>query len=295
LNPPATLDDWRRFAAADWVRRLRGVHLDGANLSEPLRALRETHVPTALTDVYFHRASSPGIEFMVSDLLKSRLGETVRGLHFRTGHEGLEGLIDALTHDGLRFERLSLGNMGLTAELVRQWCERGGPLRLAELDLRDNRLGSEGMWVLPRGLAGSALRVLGLAGVDLTVDAMEALVGCEPLASLRRLDLSRNPLSPRATKLLSGAWPLAGVRALNLSRCRIGDKGVRHLTGAKFWPKLVELDLRENPITWRAVAHLLLAPVPADLTALLLDGSEIGVDSRAALRQKFGDAVIFEG
>ena len=66
-----------------------------------------------------------------------------------------------------------------------------------------------------------------------------------------------------------------------------------HLIRAKFWPNLVELDLRENPITTAGARHFLDAEVPPDLTALLIDGTHLGVDARAALRRKFGDAVLF--
>jgi hypothetical protein len=81
---------------------------------------------------------------------------------------------------------------------------------------------------------------------------------------------------------------------LNLSKCRLGNPGVRHLTQATFWPNLVELDLRGNKITDVGAKHLLGAEVPSDLTALLIDGTDLGVKNRAALRRKFGDAVIFE-
>ena len=99
-------------------------------------------------------------------------------------------------------------------------------------------------------------------------------------------------VAPRATKVLAGSHALAGVRSLNLARCRVGDKGVRHLTRAKFWPNLVELDLRANPVSAPGVRHLLDAPVPPDLTALLLDGHNLDGTSRADLRRHFGDRVI---
>ena len=77
--------------------------------------------------------------------------------------------------------------------------------------------------------------------------------------------------------------------ALDLSECRIGDKGVRHLTQAKWWPNLVEVNLRNNPVSRIGVKHLLDAPVPLDLAALVLDGDAFGGDGRAALAKKFGD------
>lgn len=296
LRAPATLDDWRRFAAAAWVAQIRHVHLESSP-TEPLRGLCESPHATGITDLHLNRADSPGIPFIVTDLLASPLGHSLRGLHFRMGYEALDDLIEALAPgEWSAFERISMRYMGLTPELVQRWSENGGLRNLTGLDLRGNRaLGGDGLRAFARGLEGTSLCQLLMADVALTAEGIESLGGWTSLSSLRHLDLSENPLRPRDTRVFSAIAPLSGLRALNLSKCRIGDKGVRHLTRAKFWPNLVELDLRENPITVQSVKHLLLAEVPRDLTALLLDGTELGVDSRTALRQKFGEAVLFHG
>ena len=64
------------------------------------------------------------------------------------------------------------------------------------------------------------------------------------------------------------------------------------MTQARWWHGLVEVNLRNNTISAAGVKHLLNAPVPADLTALVLDRGALGGDSRAALQRKFGDAVV---
>ena len=46
---------------------------------------------------------------------------------------------------------------------------------------------------------------------------------------------------------------------------------------------------REDPL----VRHLLDAPVPADLTALVLGGDQFGAGGRNELRRKYGDRVVF--
>jgi Leucine-rich repeat (LRR) protein len=61
-----------------------------------------------------------------------------------------------------------------------------------------------------------------------------------------------------------------------------------------FWPNLTELDLRGNRITDAGAKHLLAAPVPPDLTALLLGGNPISDDMRTKLRRHFGPAVLFD-
>jgi hypothetical protein len=83
------------------------------------------------------------------------------------------------------------------------------------------------------------------------------------------------------------------LRSLDLSRCRIGARELHHLTRAKFWPNLVELNLRWNPIPADGVRKLLDAPVPPDLTALLLDTPQVGSESRKALQSKYGERIVF--
>jgi hypothetical protein len=93
--------------------------------------------------------------------------------------------------------------------------------------------------------------------------------------------------------MLARSHALAGLRSLDLSKCRVGERELRHLTRAKFWPNLVELNLRGNPIPPAGVLHLLDAAVPPDLTALVLDGDLFWTESRNELRKKYGDRVVF--
>ena len=67
---------------------------------------------------------------------------------------------------------------------------------------------------------------------------------------------------------------------------------MRRLTRAKFWPNLVELDLRGNPTSAAGVRHLLDAEPPRDLAALVL-GDDLGSTARNELKAKYGDRVVF--
>jgi uncharacterized protein (TIGR02996 family) len=282
----ATLDDWRHFAASPIMRNLREVHLVASPI-EPLRALRESPHPPPVADLYFERASGAGIAFVVEELLASPLARTLRGLHFHMGYASLEDLVETIS-GVTAIERLSFDTMGLTGELMRRTIEPMQWRELRELDLSGNPLGND-VWDLVHALP-ETLQSLSLAATSLTGQAYQSL---EILQNLRRLDLSRNRLSPRLAKALArGPW-LTGIRSLNLSRSRVGERELRWLTLARFWPNLVELDLRENPIPRAGVRHLLDAPIPVDLTALVLTGDTLGQDSREELRRKFGERVVF--
>jgi uncharacterized protein (TIGR02996 family) len=282
----ATLDDWRRFAASPIVRQLRKVHFVASPI-EPLRVLRDTPAALGITDLYFERASGPGMPFVVEDLLRSPLGRVVRGLHFHMGYEALEDVISAICQsEGL--ERLSLNTMGLTGDMIRSMLEFIPGPNLQEIDVRGNPLGND-VWDLVHALPEST-HTLGLAATALTGQAYQALTN---LRNLRRLDLSRNHLPPRRVHVLSRWTWLTGLRSLDVRQCNLGERELRWLTRAKFWPNLVELDLRDNPIPPAGLRHLLDAPIPADLTALVLTGNTLGADARAELRQKFGERVVF--
>ncbi len=286
-----TLDQWRAFAASPLVPRLRTVHFV-TSPTEPLRVLRDLPAVLGITDLYFERASSPGMPFVVEDLLASPLGKAIRGLHFHMGGEPLEDLLDALVRGEPRLERLSLSAMGLTADHIRRLCD--GPLigQVRELDLRNNHLEDDGIRALARDLPAS-IHTLGLAGTGKTGRGLEEFTHHYNINRLHRLDLSRDTLTPRLARALSRSAYLAGLRSLSLSKCLVGERELHHLVRAKFWPNLVELDLRENPIPPAGVQHLLDAEVPADLTALVLTGDQLGTESRNELRKKYRDSVVF--
>lgn len=287
-----TFDDWRRFASSPIIRQLRQVHFVTSPI-EPLRALRDRPEAQGITDVYFERASGAGMPELLEDLLRSPLGKVINGLHFNVGYESLNELTEAFKiGEGKRLERLSFTTMGLTSEHIHRLCD--GPVlqALVELKLTREPLGSEGVIALSERLPGS-LRTLRLSHMELQSHALEALCGNERLTNLRVLDLSQNyRLSPRAMKVLSLSKNLAGLRVLNLNECLIGDKGLRHLTHTKFWQNLVELTLLGNSFSIKGIKHLLDAPLPTNLTALVLDASQYGTEMAKSLREKFGDRLV---
>jgi uncharacterized protein (TIGR02996 family) len=286
-----TLDNWTRVAASHRLKHLRELTFH-SNPIEPLRALRDEPAVCGVTDLWFRRASGAGMPEVVEDLVRSPLGRAIGGLHFHAGwYESLNDLIDALnTRNSL--DRLSFSVMGITADHLRRLFAGPVASALTELHLRDELLGGEGLHALADGVP-AGLCDLELPNVGTPPDGLEALARCDRLTNLRRLNLSRNALKPRAVRVLSLSHSLAGLRALDLSECRIEDKSVRHLTRAKFWSNLVELDLRKNPISPAGTRYLLDAPTPPDLTALVLDGDQLGADTRAALTKKYGAAIVF--
>jgi hypothetical protein len=283
-----TLDEWKRVAASPHVKRFRELTFHN-NPIEPLFALRDNPDAAGVTDIRFERASGAGMPEVIEDLMRSALGGAARGLHFRAGYGSTDALCAALNTGG-PLDRLSFQLVGLTGEHLARLFDGPGASALAALHLRDEPLGAPGLEVLAAG-APETLRDLALRSLGVTAEGLEALARCERLRNVKRLSLSTNRLTPRAARVLSLSHALAGLRALDLSYCRTGDKELRHLTRAKFWPNLVELDLRGNSFSPVGARVLLDAPRPPHLAALVLDGNELVGPTRAALVRHFGDAL----
>jgi uncharacterized protein (TIGR02996 family) len=294
-----TLGDWRRFTAADWVRHLRVVHLEAGSPVEPVRSLCESKNATGITDLHFHAATSPGLPFLVSDLLKSRLGAGLRGLFFRLGEsaDAAPELLEAFGEEGSQIERLSLALMWLTPDSLEDWCGRGGPVGLTALDLGQNYgLGHPGAAVLAAGLEpGDSLVSLSLTECSIGDYGIGELAACAGLEGLRSLDLSRNRFSFRGVRDFTESDVFAGLRCLRLQRAGLDNESIEVLTQAKFWPNLVELDLRDNTLGASAVHSLLEAPVLPDLTAVLVSGRAFTSHEAESLREHFGERLILDG
>ncbi|MBY0456726.1 MAG: TIGR02996 domain-containing protein [Gemmataceae bacterium] len=286
----ATLDDWRRVGASECLRHLREVAFIGSPI-EPLFALRDLERACGIADLHFARASGAGMPEVIEDLFQSRLGGAVRGLHFHIGYESRDALIDAL-NTGPPLDRLSFSVMGLSSETLRKLFDGTVASATSALHFVNEPFGADGLRVLADALPHT-LQDLTLVNIGTPADGVEAFARGDRLANLRRLNLSGNALTPRAVKVLSLSRALASLRSLDLSSCHIGDKGVRHVTQAKWWHTLTEVNLRNNAISAVGIKHLLNAPLPPDLTALVLDQDTLGGESRSALARKFGEAVVF--
>lgn len=285
-----TLDDWRRFSISPFISKLRRLNFIASPI-EPLRVLRDNPRALGISDVYFDRASGAGMPEVIEDLLASPLGRVLRGLHFRIGYESLRILLEKLTA-ATKLERLSFSSMGLTPDHINQLTADAALRYLQELNLQNEQsLGNDGIRSLVTGLP-PGIEDLSCFNVGVQVDGIEALARAEQLTSLKRLNLGQNLLSPRALKLISASRHLAGLRSLRLENCQLRDKGVRHLIRSKFWQNLVEVDLRRNPISRSGLSYLMDAPVPPDLTALVLNEEQMGSDIRSELRSKYGERMV---
>ena len=274
LNPPSVRDDWIAFASSETIRHLRSVHLDGTSPVEPIRALCASPFATGIIDISFHRASSPGLPELIEDLLKTPLGQGLKGLHFHVGYESLEYLIDALAGaETTRLERLSFRTMGLTPARLDRLLQSRLTSELLALELRNERLGLESDATYANWFARlpASLQTLGVSEAQLDWPAIEALATCAQVKRLKALDLSRNVRINDYPRIYES---LADVRLLDLHGCMTTSESLMHLTHSAIWSNLVGLDLRHVRLLQASARHLLAAPIPPDLTALKLKGTQ---------------------
>lgn len=158
------------------------------------------------------------------------------------------------------------------------------------LDVSDNNLGAGAFGGLttemyPALCSLSAMRTgLGTAGVS--------TLGGAPFAPrLRALNLGGNTLGPAAALALA-ALPLRSLLVLDLRDNQLGDGGVNHLLRAGWVAGLLHLDLSENGVGAAGAEALIEAPGLDRLIALDLGGNPLPASSRAALRDRFGSAIL---
>ena len=296
LNPPATRDDWRAFASGEWVKRFRVIHLGGGSPVEPIRALCENPDACGITDIHFHRASSPGLPELLEDLLATPLGKGLKGLHFSAGYEWRDLLMETLGNADIALERLTFRTMLLFDEWIDRLLQMPLARRLIELTLHNDRVGyrpeqSERHvdWFarLPE-----TIRHLDLDQSHLTEPDLESLANQNALRGLRSLDLSRNPRAGYVDLPTGGALYdseiLSGVRVLGLREVPSRDGLLARVASSQFWPGLVSLDLRgvyDFGIKSRSMQR------PEHLTALWMD--EHHRSGSAWLREQLGECVLF--
>jgi hypothetical protein len=277
--------------------RIKSLHFYSLRTPiEAIRALSDAPGASGIEEIVFETASRPGMPEVLAGLLRSPLGRRLKRLTLRTGPEATDDLVRAFVEADteVRLEALTLATVALD-ELSLDHLLRSGPLRqLAEIHLTAVPSGAQAVAHFAASAAGNALAVLRVNRSDVGSREFARVAGSSFLTGLRALDLSEQALPSESELIdrLARSEDFAGLRAVALRKCMLGDASIGLISRARFWPNLVELDLRENRVTDTGAESLLAAPVPADLTGLLLDGNRISAGMAARLREKYGEAVF---
>ncbi len=286
-----TLDDWRHFAAAPWLPRLRALTLDGlSSPNEPLRCLRESPYTTGITSLRLETTNFPSIPIILEELFATPLGKQLTSLSMRHGYGSADETMEAIAQNGpVNLTEYDLFHMGFGPTAARTFADAGLAKQAEVLRLNGNALTTNGLSIL--ATAADRLRVLDLTKTNLDLAAAAVLSRTPAFVPLRKLVLDGNPLGTDGIKTIARSPHLTGLRSLGLANTRCDNAAVRYLTRGTFWPNLVELDLRNNPISDAGAKHLLTAQPAPDLTSLVLPTRNMTYGMRAELKAKFGEVV----
>src|SRR5262245_43508415 len=199
----------------------------------------------------------------------------------------------ALAAPGLaRITGLDLGVLGLSDASGHFLAMLLGPLRLRELILRSNYLGSTGVRDLVTSPAVSHLFVLDLDDNPMGSAGFLALARTPHLDRLTSLSLAGTRPGPDGVRALIDSRTLSALTALDLSHNDLGDAGVSDLAASPAAARFTSLGLNSNRIGDAGAQALVESPHLRGLKSLrMLNNWSISTAQRQRLRERFGDAV----
>lgn len=297
--PGGSMQEYEEFARQPWLPRVRSVRFWGlASPNFPVLALGASPLATGLQSIFFEKASSPGISFLVEGLFRSPLGRQLKDLAFRVGDGAQLDLVEALESGGeTNLERLTFDNMGLDNEAAFRLAESPVLATLKSLTFANMFFNGPQVDRLLDGRLRK-LESFSLRNMNFRPHHSHQHNGLIELGNrvrfpkLRRLDFTdsygfRDQVPELIRKLK------VGLRSMRLGGIGLGDGTVREIVQSPFWPYIVELDLSNNRLEDGAAIFLLAANPPKELVTLDLRGNDAISSKRVAeLQRHYGDAVL---
>jgi uncharacterized protein (TIGR02996 family) len=293
IGGSSPLDQWRQFSKSKWLTRIRSVALTGlSSPNEPLRSLRESPYTSGITSLRLETTNFPSIPIILEELFAAPLGKQLTSLSMRHGYGSADETMEAIAQNGeVSLTDYDLFHMGFGPTAARTFADTGLAGQAEVLRLNGNALTSNGLSILATSVV--RLRVLDLSKTSLAPVAAELMSQAPAFRSLRKLILDGNPLGTDGIKAISHSQHLTGLRSLGLANTQCDNAAVRYLTRRGVWPNLVEVDLRNNPISDTGAKHLLSAPPAPELTSLMLPTRNLTDDMKGELVARFGEVVAW--
>lgn len=290
-----TYDQLQRWATSPLLAGVRSLILD-CNPIDPLRVIRTTSQASRLQSLRFLRSSGAGLTVALEEFLQSPLGRQLAELHFHVGDPTyVSYLLDVLTLAPL-LRALTLDNMGLQLQHLRQLLSLPALRTVESLDLSRNPLGIAAMGLLLAHWPPS-LQVLRLERIASGTSLMErqrqpdGLPSSSVNPSLAVLDMSQNTFLTSDLSTFLQHPLLEGVQSLRLRHCfHVLD--VAPLWQFRFWSQLVELDLRDNVKDTLSPLCRRQCQPPVSLAALVLTEAHLSAHQSRQLRRKFRSTLI---
>jgi len=187
---------------------------------------------------------------------------------------------------------LDLSGYGLNVAGVEQLalCERLVVLR--RLDLSYNQIDDAALIAFTQSRFLSRLESIDLASNQLTT-MMPLVLLASQVPRLRHLGMRDNSLGDRGMLEIARLARPSPLTSLDLSGNRIRERGVEVLADSVFVGELVQLDMSRNSIRNEGAIALARSRHLKKLEALTLWDCDIENQGAKALRERFGDRVVF--
>lgn len=291
--PTASLPEWQRFAAAPWLPNIRRIGFYGLTTPiEALRVLAERGTATGLRELTLERAGGPAIAEMLRELFRSPLGKQLESLDLRAGHDHEGEWIEAIdeANGEQKLTSLSVTTIDLPEAAGERLHQSDFVSKLQSIRYSSARIATGTFEGLSTSGKLSKVQDFGFRGTQSQMHLIEGLFDFGSLLGLRKLDFSENPLEAWPSVDLEH-WPI-NLSSLILVQTGITDFTFRRFEEMKYWPSLIELDLRENELDGEYDRLELESPSPC-LVALVLPARLENTRIRNRLRDHYGDAVLF--
>jgi uncharacterized protein (TIGR02996 family) len=217
------------------------------------------------------------------------------------GPGGLRALLTSPHLTGLK--GLTLGDADATPAVAEALADTPPRCTLTTLRLwgfMEADLGDAGAARLAETPHLGGLSELDLMHVQLGSRGAEALASSPHLTRLTRLSLGRaecgythNAIRAGGARALAGSPDLRGLTHLGLDFNHLGDEGLAALAHSPHLGGLRSLSLAQNSLGSGAVRELLRSPHLDGLRRLHLEINNLSESQQQALRERFGDRVVF--
>jgi uncharacterized protein (TIGR02996 family) len=310
---------WAAVASSPHLARLARLGLSRSQIGDDLGELTRSDHLASLRDLMVVKSkvtdrglaaladstSLPGLRVLnlignhigpdgVRVLWDSPLLAQLRGLFLGDnplGAWGIKILTDSPLLSGLRDLRLGGAGSAGTIETLAESCSLGS---LENLILSSSGAGAQGAVALASSPHLPALKKLDVCVNKIGASGVCALLDAPEREQLRWLQVSYNNLGNKGARAIASCSGLSRLTTLKLSKNGIKAEGVRALAGSPHAAGLRELSLSDNPFGDDGALALASSPHLGGLVRLEVSNCSIGPVGKAALLERFGDAVYLE-
>lgn len=280
--------DWERLADADCFGELASLCLWGTGVLTRRGAARLAENPT-LAGVRHFQFLVPARTHPIPDLLNGPAFRALSSLHLQAHELPAPPPPDVFTNPRLScVEKLTLQGYFWDRPTVERMTRAPFWNGVREITLGEGGMSADALSALGDTPAESLRKLCLIQNLPADLSGL-----CGPvLRSIHSLHLLTGLAIDRSlVERLANCEHALGLRSLSLSSRSVGDAEVAVLAASPRFSGLYRLDLMRSGVTSIGAMALAASPHLDNLTSLVLFGCRLDERAKAALRDRFGEAV----